>query len=120
MLDFSLNKTFSFDELSKDVQNDFLLQLGNNFEFYLQEFSFKLRLVSYEELSEELDAFFGNNLIDEVEDNYILELANDIVLNGLKNPPIGSEGKHRTLAHHYLHKDMLRYDIIMNKYIYSD
>ena len=67
--------------------------------------------VTYEQLTEELDDVFGPNLIDYVTDDCILKLAADILKNGLQNPPIGNEGVHRKLVHHYLERDMLRFEI---------
>jgi hypothetical protein len=113
-LDLNIDQIFSFKELPNESKKDFLLQFENDFEFEFEEYSFKLKLIPYQQLTKELDDIFGCNLIDELEDDYVVELANDILLNGLINPPIGSEGIHRTLAHHYLNKDMLRFEIIHN------
>jgi hypothetical protein len=111
MSSFSPEKTLNFEELPIETQNDFLLQFEGDYEFAPQEYCFKLKRISYQQLTEELDVIFGCNLIDEVESDYIVELANDILKNGLKNPPIGSEGIHRILAHHYLKIDMMRFEV---------
>jgi hypothetical protein len=108
----NLNRTFSFEELPKNAKQEFLLQFEDDYEFRIECYSFKLKLISYNDLTGELDEIFGPNLIDYAEDDYVVALANDILVNGLQNPPIGSEGIHRTLAHHYLQKDMLRFEII--------
>jgi len=55
-----------------------------------------------------------NNLIDELESDYVINLAEDIVANGLHYPPICSEGIHRSLAHIYLKRDLLRFELIPN------
>lgn len=109
MSSLSPNKIYLFKDLPVDAQNDFLVQFESDFDFSPQNYFFKLTLVSFEELTAELDEIFGPNLIDAVEDDYVIELANDILINGLKNPPIGSEGIHRALAYHYLGKDMFRF-----------
>jgi hypothetical protein len=49
-----------------------------------------------------------------LEDDYIIDLANNIKKYGLKNPPIGSEGIHRTLAHILLQIDMPYYRSYIN------
>lgn len=110
MLSFSPENNYSFKELPVETQNDFLLQFEEDPEFILEDYFFVLKQISYQQLTEELDEIFGCNLIDEIESDYVIELAADILQNGLKNPPIGSEGIHRTMAHHFLNKDMLRFE----------
>ena len=110
--DLDLDRIYSFDELPEAARADFLVQFEDDFEFDPKEFSFQLKIVSYEQLTEELDNVFGPNLLDYVEDDYVQYLAEDILRNGSQNPPIGSEGVHRKLAHHYLERDMLRFEIL--------
>jgi len=114
-MNFYPDKIFSFQDLPEITKADFLVQFDGDFEFTTEGYYFKLKLISYEKLAEELDEVFGPNLIDAVEDDYIVELANNILQNGLQNPPIGSEGIHRTLAHFYLKKDMLRFKIFASR-----
>ncbi len=114
MSDLDLDRIYSFDELPKAAQEDFLVQFEDDFEFDPNEFRFQLKVVTYEQLTEELDDSFGPNLIDNIEEDYVQKLAADILKNGLKNPPIGSEGVHRKLAHHYLERDMLRFEFFRN------
>ena len=110
--DLKNNVIYSFKELPTEAQKDFLVQFENEFEFDPKEYTFSLEIISYQKLLEEFDLILGANLIDELENDYIIELAQDIKDNGLKNPPICSEGIHRSLAHLYLKKDMLRFEII--------
>lgn len=112
MLDLDLDRIYSFDELPESAQAEFLVQFEDDFEFDPDEFRFQMKIVTYEQLTEELDDAFGPNLIDQVEDDYIQKLAADILDNGLQNPPIGNEGVHRKLAHHYLGRDMPRFEIV--------
>ncbi|MFN0138639.1 MAG: hypothetical protein ACKVQW_00955 [Pyrinomonadaceae bacterium] len=111
MSDLDLDRIYSFDELPKATQADLLVQFAADFEFDPNEFRLQLRIVSYAQLTEELDNVFGPNLLDFVEDDYVQSLADDILRNGLQNPPIGNEGLHRKLAHHYLERDMLRFEV---------
>ena len=110
MSDLDLDRIYSFDELPEAAQADFLVQFEDDFEFDPDEFRFQMKIVTYEQLTEELDDVFGPNLIDYVEDDSVQKLAADILKNGLQNPPIGNEGVHRKLAHHFLERDMLRFE----------
>lgn len=111
MSDLDLDRIYSFDELPEAARADFLEQFENDFEFDPEEFRFQMKIVTYEQLTEELDDVFGPNLIDYVEDDCVQKLAAAILKNGLQNPPIGNEGVHRKLAHHYLGQHMLRFEI---------
>jgi len=108
----NLNELFLFDELPPAVQNDFLIQIENNFEISPYDFVFHLQKINYKELLRKYDLLLGPNLLDEIEDDYVVKLAEDISKNGMKNPPIGREGNHRSLAHIYLQKDMMYFEII--------
>ncbi len=112
MSDLDLDRIYSFDKLPEAAQADFLVQFEDHFEFDPNAFRFQLKIISYEQLTEELDNVFGENLVDYVEDDYVHNLAQDILVNGLQNPPIASEGIHRKLAHHYLGKEMPRFEIV--------
>jgi hypothetical protein len=108
---------FAFEELPVQAQEDFLLLIEENKDLCPDECVFSLKKIPYEQLLEEFDLMIGPNLIDEVEGEYIKELAMDINCNGLINPPICSEGIHRSLAHLFLKKDMLRFELI---YIFNE
>ena len=112
MSDLDVDRLYRFDDLPKAAQEDLLLQFEDDFEFDPNEFCFRLKIIPYEQLTEELDEVFGPNLIDYVEDDYVQNLAQDILVNGLQNPPIASEGINRKLAHHYLGKEMPRFEIV--------
>lgn len=111
MSDSDLDRIYSFDELPESAQADFRAQFEDDFEFNADAFYFQLKIISYEHLTEELDSVFGPNLLDYVEDDYVLHLADDILKNGLQNPLVGNEGVHRKLAHHFLKRDVLRFEI---------
>lgn len=108
---------FTFNELTIQAQEDFLLLVDENNDLCPYDCVFSLKKIPYEQLLEEFDSMLGPNLIDEVESDYIKELARDIDSNGLINPPICSEGTHRSLAHLFLKKDMLRFELV---YIYNE
>ena len=110
--DLKINKKYSFHELPLVVQNDYLIQMEDKIESDKNDYFYCLLKVSYQKLLEEFDNMFGPNLIDEIESNYVINLANDIVVHGLNYPPICSEGIHRSLAHLYLKRDMLRFELI--------
>lgn len=110
MSDLDLDRFYSFAELPETAQADFLVQFEDDVEFDPDEFRFQMKIVTYEQLTEELDDVFGPNLIDYVEDDCVQKLAADILQNDLQNPPIGNEGVHRKLAHHYLGRHMLRFE----------
>jgi len=120
MSDLDLDRIYSFEELPEAAQSDFLVQFEGDFEFDPSEFSFQLKIISYDQLSGELDDVFGQNLLDNVEDDYVLSLAEDISRNGLQNPPIGNEGVHRKLAHHYLERDMPRFEVFHRNDLSTD
>ncbi len=107
----NIKEVYFFQELPNVVQYDFVKQFDDNTEYCPTDFLFSLKIISYETLMNELDDIFGPNLIDEIEDEYIIELAKDIQINGLKYPPIGTEGMHRKLAHLYLKRNITCYDI---------
>lgn len=115
MSDLDLDRIYSFDELPEAAQADFLLQFEDDLDLDRDEFRFHLKIVTYEQLTEELDDVFGPNLIDYVEDDCTQKLATDILMNGLQNPPIGNEGVHRKLVHHYLGRDMLRFEVFQSQ-----
>ncbi len=110
--DLKISKKYSFHELPLVVQNDYLIQIENEIESDKHNNFFCLLKVSYQKLLEEFDNMFGPNLIDEMECDYVINLADDIVAHGLNYPPICSEGTHRSLAHLYLKRDMLRFELI--------
>lgn len=101
-----------FNELPKQAKEDFLNFIENDIELCAEDCVFSLAKIPYEQLLEELDLVLGPNLIDELENDYIKELARDISENGLINQPICSEGIHRSLAHLILKRDMLRFELI--------
>ena len=111
-LDFDPKEVLSFDELPEAVKAEFSVQYEDDFEFDPYSYRFRAVFVSYEQLTEELDNVYGVNLIDAVEDEYVLELAANIEKFGMRQLPIGSEGDHRKLAHHYLGRGMWRYQVI--------
>jgi len=113
--DLRINRIYNFDELSTMVQDDFLIQFEDDLEFNKNDYLFCLRKISYKKLLEDYDIILGPNLVDEINDEYTTNLAMDIKTNGLKNPPIGSEGAHRCLAHLYLQEDLLWFEIIKKK-----
>lgn len=110
MSDLDLDKIYGFDELPEAAQEDFLVQFEDDYEFDPNDFCFQLKIISYDQLTDELESAFGENLVDYVEDDYVYELAENIRRNGLRIPPIGNEGVHRKLAHYYLKKDILRFE----------
>lgn len=115
MSDSDVDRSYRFDELPEETQADFCSQFEDVYDFEPSAFSFRLTIVKYEQLTEELDDMFGPNLLDYIEDDYVQELATDIYKNGLKNPPFGSEGVHRKLAYHLLERDMPRFEIVRCK-----
>ena len=112
MLDFDPKQILSFDELSEVVRVEFSVRYEADWEFDPYSYRFRAVFASYEQITEELDEAFGANLIDAVEDEYVLELAANIEKFGMRQLPIGSEGNHRKLAHHYLGRGMWRYQVI--------
>lgn len=75
MSDLDLDRIYSFDELPKISQADFRVQFEDDFEFDPNGFRFQLKIISYKQLTEELDNVFGPNLLDYVEDDYVQNLA---------------------------------------------
>lgn len=108
--DLEFNRLFMYNELPAAVKTDFLIQFEEEQEFSPADYVFYLENIPYEQLLEEFDSILGQNLTDEIENDYILELAEDIKTNGLSNPPIGFEGIHRSLAHICLKKDLVRFE----------
>ena len=108
--DLELNRIFKYNELPVAVKADFLIQFEEEQEFNPSNYVFYLKKIPYQQLLEEFDSILGPNLPDEIENDYISELAEDIKTNGLINPPIGCEGIHRSLAHIYLRKDLVRFE----------
>jgi hypothetical protein len=103
-----------FEALSKQVQEDFLLQFDPYYDNYdLHELRFCLETIPLNQLIEEMDALFEHNLLEEIESDFVQELSDDISKNGLINIPIGMEGIHRTLAFIHLKRPMPRYTILV-------
>ena len=114
--------TIHFNELPEAVKEDVLNQLVDlndhlNAEEYIGVEALKFQFVHLEHatLLAYLDENFGANLEDYINDEYILHLAEDIQMNGLRNPPVGSEGIHRMLAHAYLKRDMPYFITLVKK-----
>jgi|GEM_PF-4314838 len=110
--DFDPKQILSFDELPEAVKEEFSVHNEDDLQFDPYSCRFRAVFVSYEQLTEELDNVYGANLIDAVDDEYVLELAANIKKFGTRQLPIGSEGNHRKLAHHYLGRGMWRYQVI--------
>lgn len=113
--DLKNNTCYKFEDLPDGTKADFLDQLGEEFEDKEFLFYFRLTTIPLQVLLEQYDELLGPNLSDYLEDDYVINLANDIKQNGLKNPPIGMEGNHRSLAFIVLEKDMPYFEIIKKK-----
>ena len=110
--DFDPKQILSFNELPEAVKEEFSVQNEDDFEFDPHSYRFRAVFASYEQITEELDEAYGPNLIDAVEDKNIRQLASNIKKFGMRQLPIGSDGNHRKLAHHYLGIGMWRYQVI--------
>lgn len=111
-----------FDGLPEAAKADALKQLAglNNHydaEHYIgfETLEFQLVNLEYTTLLAYLDDIFGPNLDDYIYDEYIVRLAKDIQMNGLKNPPVGDEGIHRMLAYAYLKRNMPYFKMSVKK-----
>lgn len=93
---YKLGNYYTFDELPVQAQEDFQLQLDENDD---REYLFLFTGVWPEEYLEDT---FGDSLEEAVDEPYVRQLAKDIKNNGLKSPPVGTEGNHRALAYYKL------------------
>ena len=112
---YKVGDVFTYDELPREVKKDVVTALITDEVFDETdpdpaELKYEIVIIPYDELMEWLDNVYGAELNDMLDDDYIIELSEDIKENGLKYPIIfgydnyRSEGHHRALAFALLKK----------------
>lgn len=95
---FAVGRVYGFEELPEQAQADFAAQLEDNYDSGVDDYRFRFVLVDNVQDYFNLHEKHGENLDDDMEDEYIGELVESIEREGLRSPPIGNEGNHRILA----------------------
>ena len=110
-------EVYKFDELPDDVQWDIAQQVSEE-EGYedtfipLKKRSYKLSLHSHEENMSFLEEVFGYGLPEAMEEQEVVDLADNIEKFGLNHPVFGLEGLHRRLAFAYLEQPILYLELV--------
>ncbi len=104
--DFKINKVYQYYELPQEIKDDIDLQFEDNYEESGQDYQYRCQLIKHKDLGEWIENHFGREYEEYLEDEDMIRLINDIKINGLKYPSVGSEGNHRALAHWKLGLDL--------------
>lgn len=97
-MDFVVGRTYEFDDLPEQVQDDIEVQtaeMGEDSDMY--EYHAVLMDPEDNPAPEKFDV--DTDPENTVDDPYVVSLVEQIKEDGLSYPPVGSEGNHRMLAY---------------------
>ena len=113
--DFEIGKSYEYQELPKQIQNDIDAQFeDDNYESGPEDYTYLFKLLTSEETEEYLHNTYGEyDIQNAIEEPYIKRLIRKIMTNGLDYPAVGLEGNHRALAFYVMNKPLPYLEMVL-------
>lgn len=122
--DFVVGKCYEYDELNDEIKYDIDIQFkmfdeepdnaDDKFDGFPEDYMYCFKYLKPNEIKSHFP-LVGDILKSKT--GYFQTIIDDIKKNGLKNPPVGSEGNHRATAFMLMKKEMPYLEIKRKKHI---
>lgn len=96
---FIIDRIYEYEDLPEEIQGDIDIQFDeDNYDESPYDYKWRFKLMNPEDTEEYLVNFFGHDLEDAINSEYMQKLIKDIKKRGIDWPAVGNEGNHRALA----------------------